>query len=104
MKHVASLKVNNKFWKTKGVNENVVVDELNYKDYKIFLLNRSYMRHEMNRTQSKDRNIRSCRINQILLSSYNDPKYMLDTVAYHIFLNLPINHIVIISSKIDNLS
>ena len=45
----------------------------------------------MNRTQSKDRNIRSCRINQILLSSYNDPKYMLDIVAYHIFLNLPIN-------------
>ena len=58
----------------------------------------------MNRTQRKDRNIRSCRINQILLSSYNDPKYMLDIVAYHIFLNLPINHIVIISSKIDNLS
>ena len=77
MKHVASLKDNNKFKKMKGVNENVVVDELNYKDYKIFLLSRSYMRHETNRIQSKDHNIRSCRINQMLLSSYNDPKHIL---------------------------
>ena len=35
------------------------------------------MRHEMNRIQSKDHNIRSCRINQMLLSSYNDPKHIL---------------------------
>ena len=37
---------NHDFYKAKGINKNVVVDELNYEDCKKFLLNRSYMRHE----------------------------------------------------------
>ena len=49
--------------KAKSINKNNVNDELNYEDYKIALFNRSYMRHEMNRIQSKDHNIGSYRIN-----------------------------------------
>ena len=37
----------------KGINKNVVDDELKHEDYKNVLFNRSYLRHEMNRTQSK---------------------------------------------------
>ena len=58
-------------------NKNVVDHELKYKDYKNVLFNRSYMRHEMNRIQSKDHNIGSCRNNKISLSSYDDKKYIL---------------------------
>ena len=63
--------------KVKGNNKNVVDDELKYEDYKNVLLNRSYMRHETNRIQSKDYNIESYRINTISLSSYDDKRYIL---------------------------
>ena len=63
--------------KAKGINNNVVDDELKYEDYKNVLFNRSYTRHEMNGIQIKDHNIGSYRINEISLSSYNYKKYML---------------------------
>ena len=44
---------------------------------KNILFNKSYIRHEMNRIQSKDDNIGSYRINKISLPSYNDKKYIL---------------------------
>ena len=50
------------------MNKNVVDNELKYNAYKNYLFNRSYMRHEMNRTQSKDCNIGSYRINKTSLS------------------------------------
>ena len=34
------------------------------------------MRHEINRIQSRDRNIESYRINKTSLSSYDDQKYI----------------------------
>ena len=40
--------------KAKGINKNVVDDELKFEDYKSYLLNISYMRHEINRIESKD--------------------------------------------------
>ena len=40
-----------------------VDDDTKYKDYKNILFNRSYMRHEMYRIQSKDHNIRLHGIN-----------------------------------------
>ena len=46
----------------KGINDIFVNDELKYEDYKNVLLNRSYMKHEMNRNQSKNHNIALYRI------------------------------------------
>ena len=51
--------------KVKDINENVVDDELKYEDYKNVLFNRSYMRHKVNRIQSKHHNIATYRINKI---------------------------------------
>ena len=48
--------------KEEGINKNVVDDELKYEDYKNYLLNKSYMRHEINRIQSKNHNTGSYRI------------------------------------------
>ena len=42
---------------TEGINKNVVDDEIKCEDAKIFLFNRTYMRHEINRIQSKSDNI-----------------------------------------------
>ena len=71
-------KDNHKFKKAKGINKNVIDNELKHTDYKNFLFNnRSYMRHEMNRIQSKNHTIKSYRINKFPLSSYNDKKYIL---------------------------
>ena len=60
------------------MTKNVVDDKLKYEDYKHVLLNRSYMRHEMNRIQNKDHNNRLHRINKHFLSSYDDQKYILE--------------------------
>ena len=46
----------------------------NMKITKFFLFNRSYMRHKMNRIQSKNHTIGLYRINKISLSSYDEKK------------------------------
>ena len=58
----------------KKQNKNVVDGELKYQHYKNILLNKSYMRHEINRIQRKNHKIGSYRINKISLSSYDDKK------------------------------
>ena len=63
--------------KAKGININLVDDEMKYKDYKNVLFNRSFMRYEMNRIQSKDHNIGTYRINKISLPCYSDKKHIL---------------------------
>ena len=40
--------------KAKGIKKNAAADELKHDYYKIFLFNRSYLRLEINRTQSKN--------------------------------------------------
>ena len=57
---------NHKSKKAKGSNENVIHDELKYEVYKNVLFNRSYMRCEMNRIQSKNHNIGSYRLMKFL--------------------------------------
>ena len=81
--------------KAEGINKNVVDDELKYEDCKNILFNRSYMKHAMNRIQSKDHNVGSHRINKISLCSYNNKNMYLkvNIVGYHIFINLLVNHI-----------
>ena len=53
--------------KAKVINKNAVDHELKYKNYKNVLFNRSYMRHEMNRIQSKDHYMRSHRVNKFFV-------------------------------------
>ena len=55
--------------KKADINKNVADDELKYKDCKNVSFNRSYMRHEMIRIQSKDYNIGSYRS---YVSSYDN--------------------------------
>ena len=58
----------------------------------------------MNKIQSRDYDIGSYRINKLSLWSYGDKRYILkDIVGYHIFIDLPINYMKILLSKIDNL-
>ena len=56
--------------KAKDINKNVLDDELKYYNYKNVSFNRSYMRHEINRIQSKNHNIGSYRIHKNSFSSY----------------------------------
>ena len=81
--------------KVKGINKNFVDDELKYEDYKNIFFNRSYMKHEMNRIQSKNHSIGLYRINKISLSSHDDKNIYLkmDIVDYHSFINVLVNHI-----------
>ena len=60
---------------SKGINKTIDDDKLKYEDYKNVLFNRSYKRHEMNRIQSKDYNIRSYKISKVFLSCYDDKKH-----------------------------
>ena len=50
---------NHKCKKAKDINKLVVDDELKHEDYKNDLLTRSYVRHEINRIQSKGHNTRA---------------------------------------------
>ena len=67
----------------KRINKNVVDDELKHKDYKNFLFIRSYLRHEMNRIQSKNHYFN-------LLTMIQN---ILNIADYHIFINLHVNNI-----------
>ena len=80
---------------TKGINKDIVDDELRYEDYKNVLFNRSYMRHEMNRIQSKAHNIGSYKFNKFpcLLTMINNIYFKMDIANYYIFINLLVNHI-----------
>ena len=69
---------NNQSAKAKGINENVIYDELKYEDHKNVLLIKSSMRHEINRIQSKDHIIGLYKINESTLASSVDKKYILN--------------------------
>ena len=55
---------NSEHKKAKGVNRNVVVP-LSHNEFKDVLLNKKYMRHSINRIQSKDDTIGTYEINKI---------------------------------------
>ena len=69
------------------------------------LCNRSYMRYEANRIQSKDYKLGMYKINKISLSSYTEKNMYLriDIVSYCISINLLINHIKLPLLNICNL-
>ena len=61
--------------KAKGINKDIVGDELKYEDYISNLFNGSYMRHEINSIRNKDHDMGSYTINRnSSLSSYDDKK------------------------------
>ena len=57
--------------KAKDIYKNAVGDKLKYEDYKNVLFNRSHMRHEMNRIQSRDHKIGLYKTDKISFS-YDD--------------------------------
>ena len=66
---------NNKHKKTKGINRNVVATR-SHNEYNYVLLNNKYIRHTMNRIQSKDHRIGRYEINKISLSCFDDKIYI----------------------------
>ena len=84
----------------KGINKNVADDKLKYGDYKKFLFCRSYLRHGMNRIQSKD-HIELTYLH-CLLTTIKNIYLKIDIAGYHIFMNLLVNHITIILPSIGN--
>ena len=57
--------------RAKGVNRNVVAT-ISHNEYKDVLLNKKYLRHSMNRVQSKDYKTRTYEINKICFSCFDD--------------------------------
>ena len=66
---------NSKHKKEKSINKNVV-PTISHNEYKCVLLNKKYLRHSMNRTQSKDHRIGIYEINKISLSCFDDKIYI----------------------------
>ena len=66
---------NNEHKKSNCVNRNVVAT-FSHNEYKDVLLNKKYLRHSMNRSQSKDHKIRTYKINNISLSCFDDKLYI----------------------------
>ena len=64
-----------------------------------------HMRHKTNRSQSKDYRIGTYRINKLsfLLRWQEIYTLKIDTLGYHMFINLHFNHTKMILSIIDNL-
>ena len=58
---------NSEYKKTEGVNRNVVA-RISHDKYKDVLLNKKYLRHSMNRIQSKDHKIEAYESSKISLA------------------------------------
>lgn len=80
--------------RAKGVNENVVNDELRLEDYKNVLFQKKYLKYEINGILGKIFNIETYRTNKVLQSCYNDKKCILEDrySRYRIFKNLLVIH------------
>ena len=61
----------------KGMNENVI-RKITHSKYKNFLLNKKFVRHLINRIQSKDHRIETYQINKTSLSCFDDKIYILN--------------------------
>ena len=63
--------------KAKGVNKNVFAT-INHDEFKDILLNNKFLRHSMNRIQSKNHKIVTYKTNKIYLLSIDDKIYILN--------------------------
>ena len=77
--YISITEYNHKSKKATSIDKNFVDDELKHEDYKDVLFNRLYMKHEINRIQSKDDTIGSHTINKVSLSCYDDEKFILES-------------------------
>ena len=68
---------NNEHKNANGVNKNVVAT-IGFNEYKDVSLNNKYIRHSMNRIQSKDQRIETYEINKISLSCFDYKIYIKD--------------------------
>ena len=66
---------NSEHKKAKGVNKNVLAT-ISHNEYKDVLLNKTCLRHSMNRIQSKDHRIETYEINKISLFCFDDKIYI----------------------------
>ena len=66
---------NSKHKKAKGVNRNVVAT-ISRKEYKDVLLNKTCLRHSVNRIQSKDHKVGTYKISKISFSCFDDKIYI----------------------------
>ena len=66
---------NNEHKEAKGVNKNVIAT-ISHNEYKDVLLNNRCTRHSVNRIQSKDHRIGTCKFNKISLSCFDDKIYI----------------------------
>ena len=66
---------NSKHKKAKGVNRNVVAT-ISRNEYKDVLLNKTCLRHSVNRIQSKDHKIGTYKISKISFSCFDDKIYI----------------------------
>ena len=66
---------NNEHKKAKGINKNVVAT-ISHNEYKNVLLNKKFLRHSINRIQSKDHRIGTYEINKISLSCFDHKIYI----------------------------
>ena len=67
--------------KAKRVNKNVV-KKIKHKELVNYLFNKKVIRHNMKRIQSKLQRIGTCDVCKILLSCFDDKRYILDSLAY----------------------
>ena len=61
--------------KAKSVNKNVVAT-ISYDEYKDVLLDKKYLRHSMNRSQSKDQRIWTYEMSKVSLSCFDYKVYI----------------------------
>ena len=66
---------------SKGVNKNVVA-KIILREYKDVLLNKNYLRHSVNRIQSKNQETKTYEINKLSLSCFDDKIHFLDNGIY----------------------
>ena len=66
---------NSEYKKAKGMNRNVVATT-SHNEYKDVLLNNKYLRHSVNRIQSKEHRKRTHKINKTSLSCFDDKIYI----------------------------
>ena len=62
---------NSEYKKVRGVNKNVVATT-SHSEYEDVLLNKKYLRHSVNRIQTKDHRIETYEINKVSLFCFDD--------------------------------
>ena len=73
------VKDNEKGEKTaKGINKNVIKNNIRHECYKNTLINNEQMHHKMKTIRSQRHQLGSCEINKVSLSCFDDKRYIHD--------------------------